>query len=240
MRDVRAICVVSMPVRSPYTGRPRVQRHHDFLERRVAGALADAVDRDLHLPRPGLHARQRVGRRHAEIVVAVHRPRRPRRRRGVSAMSSPMSAAVLRGRGVAHRVGDVQRRRPRLDGRRRAPRGGSRGRSGRRPRGRTRRPRRATARRPTISRTRATHLVARHLQLVLEMDVAGGEKGVDPRMSRVSDGLPALVDVDPAGAREARDDRHARLGFGGCPTSRAIRLHGLEIVGRGGGEARPR
>ena len=54
------------------------RRHHDFLERRVAGALADAVDRALHLTRAGGDRGQRVGDRQAEIVVTVRAERRLR------------------------------------------------------------------------------------------------------------------------------------------------------------------
>ena len=50
----------------------RLERHHDFFERSVARALADAVDGALDLPRAGLHRRQRIRHRQAQIVVAVH------------------------------------------------------------------------------------------------------------------------------------------------------------------------
>ena len=49
--------------------------HDDLLERRVAGPLADAVDRALDLPRAGAQRRQRVRRRQPEIVVAVRAER---------------------------------------------------------------------------------------------------------------------------------------------------------------------
>ena len=48
-------------------------RHHDLLERGVAGALAEAVDRALDLPRPADDAAERVGDRQPEVVVAVGR-----------------------------------------------------------------------------------------------------------------------------------------------------------------------
>ncbi len=51
--------------------RPGPEGHHDLLERRVAGALAEPVDRDLHLTRAGLDSREGVGRGEAEVVVAV-------------------------------------------------------------------------------------------------------------------------------------------------------------------------
>ncbi len=42
---------------------------------RIARPFADAVDRAFDLTRAGLDSRQRIGRRHAEIVVAVGRQR---------------------------------------------------------------------------------------------------------------------------------------------------------------------
>ena len=63
-------------------GRARPEGHDDLLERRVAGALAEAVDRHLDLARAGLDGGERVGRREPEVVVAVDADRRLRRRRG--------------------------------------------------------------------------------------------------------------------------------------------------------------
>ena len=51
-------------------------RHHDLFQRGIAGALADAVDGAFDLPRARLHAGERIGDRHAEIVVAMHREHR--------------------------------------------------------------------------------------------------------------------------------------------------------------------
>ena len=51
----------------------RVQQHHDLLERRVARALADPVDRALDLARARLDAGERVRDREPEVVVAVDR-----------------------------------------------------------------------------------------------------------------------------------------------------------------------
>ena len=47
------------------------QRHHELFERRVAGALADAVDRALDLAHAALDGREAVGDREPEVVVAV-------------------------------------------------------------------------------------------------------------------------------------------------------------------------
>ena len=54
--------------------------HDDLLERRVAGALAEAVDRHLDLARAGLDRGQRVGRGQTQVVVAVDADRGLRRR----------------------------------------------------------------------------------------------------------------------------------------------------------------
>src|SRR5271157_5754630 len=95
----------------------RLQRHDDLLERGVAGALADAVDRALHLPRPGLDPGQAVGHRHAQVVVAVRADDRP-----VDVTDAFLQRAnhggILGGRGIADSVRDVDGGRTRLDGRR--------------------------------------------------------------------------------------------------------------------------
>ena len=51
--------------------RPGPEGHDDLLERRVAGALTQAVDRDLDLAGAGLDRGQRVGRGQPQVVVAV-------------------------------------------------------------------------------------------------------------------------------------------------------------------------
>ena len=74
MRDVRASSSVRTVVcdAAEVVG-PGAQRHHDLLERGVAGPLAETVDRALDLPGAGRHAGQRVGDREPEVVVAVRR-----------------------------------------------------------------------------------------------------------------------------------------------------------------------
>ena len=74
MRDVRAsssLRTVGLDVAEVVAA--RAQRHHDLFQRGVAGALAEPVDRALHLTRAGGDAGQRVGDRQAEVVVAVRR-----------------------------------------------------------------------------------------------------------------------------------------------------------------------
>src|SRR5271166_5420112 len=94
----------------------RLDRHDDLFERGVAGTLADAVDRALDLPRAGLDTRQTIRHRHAQIIMTV---RADDRLADVpySLLERANDAGVLRGRGVANRVGNVDRRRAGLDGR---------------------------------------------------------------------------------------------------------------------------
>src|SRR3990167_5397819 len=51
----------------------RTHRHDHFLERGVAGALAEAVDGAFHLARAIEHRRKRVGDGEPQGVVAMHR-----------------------------------------------------------------------------------------------------------------------------------------------------------------------
>ena len=93
---------------------PRPQRHHDLLERRVAGALAEAVDRHLDLAGAGLDRGERVGRREPEVVVAVDADRG----RVADEVDDPADErAELARDGVADGVGDVDRGRAGLDDR---------------------------------------------------------------------------------------------------------------------------
>src|SRR6185437_10103887 len=86
-------------------------RHHDFFERAVAGTLAETVDRALDLPRAAdLDAGERVRDRHAEVVVAMHRPDRLVGIRDLATQVGDELAVQL-GDGVADRVGYVDRRR---------------------------------------------------------------------------------------------------------------------------------
>ena len=50
---------------------PHLERRRNLFQRRIARALADAVDRALHLPRAGANRRQRIRHRQSQIVVAV-------------------------------------------------------------------------------------------------------------------------------------------------------------------------
>ncbi len=83
-----------------------LHRHHDFFERGVAGALADAVDGAFDLPRAGAHAGERIRHRHAEIVVAMHREARQVGIRHALAHPLEQREIFLR-HGVADGVGNI-------------------------------------------------------------------------------------------------------------------------------------
>ena len=85
------------------------QRHHHLFERGVAGPFADAVDRDLGLPGAVQDAAQRIGRSHAQIVVAVGRNDRPVDVGNVVHEVFDLRAVFVR-KTVARRVGDVDHR----------------------------------------------------------------------------------------------------------------------------------
>ena len=82
------------------------QRHHHFFERRIARALANAIDRAFDLARPRLDRRQGIGRGHAQIVVAMRGEGD-----GVGARHAVQQHADDLGGfkrvGIAYRVGDI-------------------------------------------------------------------------------------------------------------------------------------
>ena len=84
------------------------QRHHDILERAIAGALANAVDGAFDLPRTATYRSQRIGYRHAEIVVTMGRKDRVRRAVYVRAKEAEQLVDLVRRR-IAHGVGNVER-----------------------------------------------------------------------------------------------------------------------------------
>ena len=107
---------------APTSARARVQQHHDLLERRVARALADAVDRALDLARAGLHARRTSWRPPARGRRGSGPTARRRAARAPARTGCVRNAGVLVGHRVADGVGDVDRRRALVDARSAAPR----------------------------------------------------------------------------------------------------------------------
>ena len=182
-REAGTICVASMPQVQAEVVAARLHRHHHFFERAVAGALAQAVDRALDLARAAdLHAGQRVGHRHAQVVVAMHRPDRLV---GVGNALAQVAdeLAVQLGDRVAHGVGDVDRGRAfgdhRLEHAAQEVGVGAVAVLGRELDVAAQVAREAH-RQPGL----LEHLVGRHAQLLLHVQRAGGDEGVDARARR--------------------------------------------------------
>ena len=95
---------------------PGAQRHHDFFQRAVAGPLADAVDRAFDLAGARFHRGQAVGHGQAQVVVAMDADHGLVDVRHALAERADDVADVRR-RGVADRVGNVDRGGAGVDGR---------------------------------------------------------------------------------------------------------------------------
>ncbi len=198
-----------------------VEQHHELLEGGVAGALADAVDRALHLAGAGDHAGERVGDGEAEIVVAVHRDDDVLQA-GRELVERGEELRVLIGRGVADGIRDVDRRRPALDGDLEHLRGERRIRAGGIHRAELHVVDEALGLRD--GRLGALeHVVARVAHLVLDVDVARGDERVDPRPRGIGECLASAGDVGGLRAGQAAD--HGALDL------TSDRLHGLEVAG---------
>ena len=207
-----------------------VQRHHQLLQRGVAGSLTDAVDRALQLASAVLHRLQEVGHRQAQVVVAVHRDH-GLIDIGHVGVDAGNQLAELRRRGIAHRVGDVDR-------------GGT---------GPDRRfdhlihELRITAAGVLAGELHVVHQgagVIHHLggdrqhlgaglaQLVLQVDVAGGDEGVDAPIGRGRHRIGTGLDVTGRRPRQAADGGALRRAH-----ALGDALHGSEVARAGKGEA---
>ena len=156
----------------------RIHRHDDLFQRGIAGTLADAVDGALDLPRAGLHRRQRIRDRQAQIVMAVYADNR--------GIAQRLHHPCRSGRHI-HRAP----RNPTVSGRLtvRAPAATTAAKLVPDNPGSVRVA--SSAENSTSSQyyARQRHrrhgfvqnLLPRFLQLVLQMDVAGGDEGVDAR-----------------------------------------------------------
>ena len=183
--------------------RARRNGHHHLFERRVARPLADAVDGAFDLPRAAAHPGERIRHRQAEVVVAMDGEDRLVRIRHALAHFAE-HRLVFVGRGIADRVGNVDRRRAGFDRRLHAATQEI-----------------ALAARAVFGRpfhvldvvARARHggdgefenLLRLHLQLVLHVDRRCREKDVDARLARVPHRFGATIDVAGRRAGEARD-----------------------------------
>ena len=195
-----------------------LDRHHDFLEGGVAGPLAQSVDAHLDLPRPRLHARQRVGHRQPEVVVAVG---------GGHVVARDLAPHVLDQRPevprdpVADGVGDVERggaglhRRPQHRDHEVERRAGGVLRAELDVVGVLAGPRHTG---PRLGQ----HLLLGHVEHVLHVARTGRDEHVDPGPFGLADRFPTAVDVGPVGAGEPGDDRPLHGARDG--------LHGLEVA----------
>ena len=205
-----------------------MQQHHDLLERRVTGALADPVDRALDLPRAGEQAGERVGDGQSQVVVTVNAQDHVAQIRN-QLVKAPQIRRVLVRHRVPDGVGDVDRCRALVD-RDLAHLGREldvgAGRVHRRELDVVDVLLGVRDRRPRLS----LDVLARGLELVLDVYVGGRDERVDARPRRVLDRVPRRVDVGHVGARQAGDDRALH--------GARDRLHGFEITGRGDRKAR--
>src|SRR5580658_10400810 len=90
------------------------QRYDYFFQRSVAGPLADSVDGAFDLADAGAHRGQGVSNRHTEVVVTVSAQRDSLRIAEVFADAGE-HRAVFFGHGIANRVGEIQRGGSRVD-----------------------------------------------------------------------------------------------------------------------------
>jgi hypothetical protein len=207
--------------------RPRVQEHHDLLERGVAGPLSDAVDRALDLPGAGLHAGEGVRHGQAEVVVAVDAQLDVRQARH-QLVQAPEERRVLAGHRVPDRVGDVDDGRALLEDDAQdlcgevhvGASGVHRGELD------------VVAQRARLRDRRAGQaldVLPRGHELVLDVDVRRRQERVDARARAVAHRLGGALDVGGMSAREAGDHRALDLA--------RDRAHRLEVAGRGDREA---
>ena len=208
---------------------PRPEGHHDLLQGGVAGALAEAVDRDLDLAGAGLDRGERVRRREAQVVVAVDGdhgavadpvldPADERAELGGDRVADGVRDVERRGAGLGHGLVDVEQEVVL----------GPRGVLGRELDLGVAAQRLAGPLDPADGL--ATGLVAVDPELVLEVDVAGRDEQVEVRPLRDADRLDGALGVAVLAPRERRD-RDPALGLLGDPADR------LEVAGRGGREA---
>ena len=192
------------------------QRHHDLFQRGIAGTFTDAVDGAFHLARAGQNARQAVGHRQAQVVVAVGGEDHlvgighavPQHRDDVE--------EFLR-RAVTHRIGNIDHRGAGLDGDVHAAAQEVRYCAG----GVFRRPFHfgcVVARARHGSAHRFQHRILAHVELVLHVHGRSGNKRVNPGPKRTLQRFAGAVNVLETGAAQAADagalDDLADLGDG--------------------------
>ncbi len=194
----------------------------------MPGALAQPVDGAFDLPGPVHHRGERVGDRHAEVVVAVRRPDGLAGVRDAREQLLEQRAPAIRN-AVADGVGDVDRARARGDGRlEHAAEEVHLG--AHRVLGRELDVVRVLARELHRLHRGLQHLLLAHAQLQLHVDGAGRDEGVDALARGGRHGLAGPPDVVLVGARERADGR--------LPHGLGDGADGLEVAVARGGEAR--
>ena len=204
-----------------------LQRHDHLFQGGIAGALAQTVDRAFDLPRPGFHRRQRIGRRHAKVIVAMGG-----KGDGVGPghpfQQHPDQVSAFARHSIAHGIGDVDRGGPGLD--RNLDHAAQ-----------------VIMFRPCRVHRRPLDIVAQvagmcdgvmnplchlvHVQVRNgPVQRRGADEGMDARVPRMFHRVPAAVDILVIGPRQSADDRCLRL-LGDV-------AHGGEIAFRGDGKAR--
>ena len=196
------------------------RRHDDLLERGVARALPDAVDGALHLAHPGPHRGQRVGHRQAEVVVAVRAEDDAPGAAHPAAHLGEELLDLLR-RAVADRVGQVDGGRPGGDGGLDDPAQEADVAAGR-----------VLGRELHVVRVapgpghavgdRLQAVVPADPQLALQVQVGGGDEGVDAGALRRAERLAGPLDVGGVAAREGGDHR--------APDLPRDQLHRVRVV----------
>ena len=184
------------------------ERHDDLFQRRIAGPFADAVDGAFDLACAAQNAGQRIGDGQAQIVVAVGREDDFLAARHAFAQHPDELQIFLRRR-IADGVGDIDRRGAGSDRQLHA----AAQEIGLRARRVFRAPLhivREIARSRHRGAHRVEHGIGPHLQLVLHMNRAGGDEGVDAKALRRLQRFAGAIDILEARTCETADHRVLR------------------------------
>src|SRR6204780_5216661 len=206
---------------------PHVQRHDNFFQRRISGALADAVDGAFDLAGAGGYRGQRIGDREAKIVVAMRAQHYLRMARQCAARGSE-NLAIFLGRGVADGVREVDDIRASFGGGSNdfdqevaiGAAGGFRGKL---------HVFAVLAAVKNNSKDIVEGFGARYAQLVLQMQIGSGEKNVQARLGGRFERAERSIHVILTGASQGGDAATSNFGGDGA--------HGIEVTRRSNGKA---
>ena len=204
------------------------QRHDDFFQRGISGALADAADRAFDLARAGAYRGQAVGHGQAEVVVAVRRDDDVVDARYITPQPADAGVHFFRG-GVADGIGHVDGAGAGLD-----DRGQHLGQEFRlgadRILGRKLDVIAMLARAPDAVDGARDDFGPTQAQLVLAMDRAGGDEHVESFQACRRQGPGGHVNIARIAARQGAD-RGAVDQFGDLPDGVEILLRGRRKTG---------